>query len=168
MSEVLNMVKKVLIILMVLSLIAIFGCVLTSKTTSTSTPASVKKVREAEIGKAWMMKQMEIELENEITLTLILKDGDRVDGYFFLEKGDNVEFNVAGNSPIYTSKTPDAATKSITSNRFSFTASQAQGIAYIMTFTTSANVSGERNRATVFMEIIYPATGSLSIPFGTK
>ena len=162
------MVKKVLLILMTLSLIAVLGCVFTSKTTSSPGPASIKKVREAEIGKTWLMKQMEIELENDISLTLILKDGDMVDGYFYVEKGDNIDFNVTGNSLIYTSKPPDAETKSITSDRFSFTASQAQGIAYILTLNTSANVSGERSRATVFIEMIYPSTGSLSIPYGTK
>ncbi len=162
------MVKKVLIILMAVSLIAVLGCVFTSKTTTTPAPASIKKVREAQINKAWSMKQMEIELENEIPLTLILKDGDKVDGYFYVEKGDNIGFNVSGNSLIYTSKPPDTETKSITSDRFSFTASQTQGIAYILTFNTSANVSGKQVKATVFMEIIYPSTGSLSIPYGTK
>jgi hypothetical protein len=162
------MVKKVLIILMALSLIAVLGCVLTSKTTNAPGPANIKKVREAQINKAWSVKQMEIELEDEIPLTLILKNGDKVDGYFYVEKGDNIGFNVSGNSLIYTSKPPDAETKSITSDRFSFTASQAQGIAYILTLSTSANATGEHGKATVFMEIIYPSTGSLSIPYGTK
>jgi hypothetical protein len=113
------------------------------------------------------MKQLEIDLENEIPLTLILKDGDRVDGYFYLEKGDNVGFNVSGNSLIYASKPSDTETARITSDRFSFTASQAQGIAYILTFKPG-NLDGGQKGATVFLEIVYPATGSLSIPVGTK
>ncbi len=162
------MIKKVICILVILSLIGVLGCSLTSRTTSPSAPASVKPLREAEIGKVWTMRQMEIAVENEIPLTLILKEGDRVDGYFYLEKGDNIGFSISGNSLIYTSKPPDTETTRVTSDRFSFTASHSQGIAYILTLNASANVSGKKGGTTVFMEIIYPSTGSLSIPIGTK
>ena len=162
------MIKKVIFILVVLSLVGVLGCSITSRTTSPPATANVKPVREANIGKLWMMRQMEITVEDEIPLTLILKEGDRVDGYFYLEKGDNIGFSISGNSLIYTSKPPDTETTHVTSDRFSFTASQSQGIAYILTLNASANVSGKKGGATVFMEIIYPSTGSLSIPIGTK
>jgi hypothetical protein len=161
------MVKRILIILIVLSFIGVLGCSATSKTTTTSTAASVRPIREAKIGKAWMMKQLEIDLNKEIPLTLILKDGDRVDGYFYLEKGDNIGFNISGNSVLYISKPPDTETARITSDRFSFIASQTQGIAYILNFKTS-NLDDGQQAATVFLEIVYPATASLSIPVGTK
>jgi hypothetical protein len=161
------MLRKILCLILAISLISVTGCSLVSKAqdTSTTTPASVSAVREAKIGKTWLMKQMEIDLDNEASIQLTLKDGDSVEGYFYLEKGDNVGFNISGSSPIYTSKSTDTETLRITSDRFSFTASQAQGIAYTLTFNGGSNV---KTGTTVFIEIIYPVTGLLYVPFGTK
>jgi hypothetical protein len=149
------MLRKILCLILAISLISVTGCALVSKAqdTSTTTPASVSAVREAKIGKTWLMKQMEIDLDNEASIQLTLKDGD------------SVGFNISGSSPIYTSKSTDTETLRITSDRFSFTASQAQGIAYTLTFNGGSNV---KTGTTVFIEIIYPVTGLLYVPFGTK
>jgi hypothetical protein len=162
------MLRKMLCLILTLSLIGVMGCSLVSKAqeTSTTTPASVNTVREAKIGKIWMMKQLEIDLAAEASIVLKLKDGDSVEGYFYLIKGDNVGFNISGISPIYTSKSTDTETLRITSDRFSFTASQAQGIAY--TLTLNAGSSGKSSGTTVFLEIIYPVTGTLLVPIGTN
>jgi hypothetical protein len=112
-----------------------------------------------------MMKQLEINLNAEVPIVLKLKDGDKVDGYFYLESGDTVGFNISGNSIFYTSK-PDAETTRIASDRFSFTAAQEQGIAYSLTL--SANPAARSGDTIVFLEIIYPVTGTLFVPIGTK
>jgi hypothetical protein len=109
---------------------------------------------------------MEIDLTGEFPMVLKLKDGDKVDGYFYLEKGISVGLNISGNSSIYTSKSLD--TIGITSDRFSFTASKDQGIAYTLTFNAAAGGSGENSGATVFLELIYPSSGLLLVPEGTK
>jgi hypothetical protein len=143
------------------------GCGLVSKAqeTNTATPATVRTIRETIISKTWMMKQLEIDLNTEVPIVLKLKDGDKVDGYFYLEKGANIGFNISGASPIYASK-PDAETTRVASDRFSFTSSQAQGIAYTLTF--SVNPGAKSGETTVFLEIIYPVTGTLLVPIGTK
>lgn len=163
------MLKKILCLILALSLIGAMGCSLVSKAqqTTTTAPASISGVREAKISKTWMMKQMQIDLDNQANIVLTLKDGDKVDGFFYLVKGDNVGFSVSGVSTIYTSKPTDTETLRITSDRFSFTASQAQGIAYTLNLTAGAGSNGNGG-TTVFLEIIYPATGSLWVPFGTK
>jgi hypothetical protein len=162
------MVKRVLSVIMVLSLVGILGCSLTSNTTSTPPPSSVKTIREAKIGSAWEMKQLEITLGTEYSILLTLADGDKADGYFYLEKGDSINFRITGNSLIYESKAKDAKTQGVTSDRFSFVASKAQGIAYTLTLSNAAGSSDQQSKATIFLEIIYPATGSVFIPIKTN
>jgi hypothetical protein len=163
------MVKKILCILIALLIISVTGCSLVSKAqvSSTTTPASISTVREAKIGKVWMMKQIEIDLAAEVPIVLKLKEGDQVEGYFYLVKGDNVGFSISGSSPIYTSKATDTETMRITSDRFAFTASQAQGIAYTLTLNPGSGTNG-KVATTVFLELIYPASATLLVPIGTK
>lgn len=161
------MLKKIIGILVVLSLIGIAGCSSGSKSSTAAQPATVKIVREAEIASNWTLKQMEINSAAEITLVLTLANGDKVDGFYYLEKGTDTAFKVSGNSLIYESKSTDIKA-GITSDRFSFTASQAQGIAYTLTLNAGADTSKEKNSTTIFLEIIYPSTGSLYVPIGTK
>jgi hypothetical protein len=162
-----RMFRKIVCLLLAISLLSAAGCSLASKATETSatTPASVKTVREAKISKTWIVKQLEIDLNTEVPIVLKLKDGDKVDGYFYLEKGANIGFNISGSSLIYTSK-PDTDTTRVASDRFSFTATQDQGIAYTLTF--SANPGAKSGDTTVYLELIYPATGTLLVPIGTK
>jgi hypothetical protein len=164
------MFKKILCLIVALSLISISGCSLVSKAqeTGTSTPASVRTVREAKITKTWLMKQMEIDLDKDVSITMELKDGDKAEGYFYLVKGESTAFSISGNSLIYSSKSTDTETMRITSDRFSFTASQAQGMFYKLTFNAGGSSNGKSSGTTVFLELIYPVTGSLYVPMGTK
>jgi hypothetical protein len=162
------MFRKILCLLLAISLVSVTGCSLVSKAqeTNTATPASVRTVREAKIGKTLLVKQLEIDLKAEVSIILELKDGDKVKGFFYLLKGDNVVLNISGLSPIYTFKTTDSESPRITSDEYAFTASQAQGIFYKLTL--SANPGTKNSETTIFLEIIYPVTGSLSVPIGTK
>jgi hypothetical protein len=162
------MFRKTLGLLLAVMLLAAPGCSLAAKATETTTtaPASVHAVREAIIGKVWKMKQMEINLDKEVSIIMELKDGDRVDGYYYLTKGDGINFSIAGISTIYTSQPPDATTALITSDRFAFIASQGQGVTYKLTL--SASTASKTTEATVFLELVYPVTGSLYVPIGTK
>jgi hypothetical protein len=161
------MLKKIIGILVILSLIGIVGCSSGSKSSTAGQPATVRTIREATISSNWTMKQMEINSAAEITLVLTLANGDKVDGFYYLEKGTETAFKVSGNSLIYTSKAADIKT-GITSDRFSFAATQAQGIAYTLTLNAGADAAKEKNSTTIFLEIIYPSTGSLYVPIGTK
>jgi hypothetical protein len=162
------MLKRILCLIIALSLVGAAGCSLVSKATetTTTTPATVRTVRDAKIGKTLLVKHLEIDLEKEVTIVLTLKDGDKVEGFFYLLKGDNVGVTISGNSPIYTFKSTDTESPHITSDKYSFTASQAQGIAY--TLTLSANPGAKNSETAVFLEVIYPVTGSLYVPIGTK
>jgi len=162
------MVKKMLGIIMVLSLVGVLGCSLTSNTTNTPPPASVRIIREAKIGSAWEMKQLEITVGSEISILLNLVEGDKVDGYFYLEKGNDINFRITANSSVYESKVQDAKTsQGVTSDRFSFTATKEQGIAYLLTLSNASDGSAQPDKVTVFLDIIYPATGSIFIPIET-
>lgn len=162
------MVKKIIAILAIIALIGIAGCSKTNTTSSTTQPASVKTVREAPISGEWMMKQIQINLESSISLVLTVSEGSKVDGYFYLEKGDGVDFQISGNSMIYESK-PTGTAGAAASDRFSFTASHAQGIAYTLTFSSGDNGDTKTKTATtVYLELIYPITGSMYVPIGTK
>ncbi|OGO32235.1 MAG: hypothetical protein A2Z29_00400 [Chloroflexi bacterium RBG_16_56_11] len=161
------MFKKLLIVIAVIVLAGTWGCS-SKSTTDKTTPATVKIVREARVGSLWEMKQVEISLEREFTLDIKLADGGKLDGYFYVEKGTDVDFQISGNSVIYQSAPPDEKTDTITSDRFSFTANQAQGLAYYLTFKAAPVPGGEETRQTIFMEIIYPVAGSVFVPIGTK
>jgi hypothetical protein len=149
------MFKKVLVVaVLVLLLVGVFGC-----TGGADRPASVKSIREAPVGLQWKMKQVEINFTHETSMTLELAAGDKVDGYFYLLDGAGVSFAVSGITDIYASKS------GTTSDRFSFTASQGQGLDYKLKFNVAG---GDNPEATVFLEIIYPITGEVLVPFGTK
>jgi hypothetical protein len=158
------MFKKLLIIAVLLSLVGVLGC----STTSGTVPASVKIVREAEIASKWAVKQMEINLEAETSIVLKLAVGDKVDGYFYCVKGDNVTFSISGTSLFYESKAPVTEEKNVASDRFSFTASKAQGIAYTLKLNAVSANNEKKPAATVFIEFINPANSEVFVPFGTK
>jgi hypothetical protein len=162
------MLKKIALFVLVLVLIAAGGCSLGKKsTTSTTTtaPAAVTSIREATIAKVWAMKQLQIDITKSLGIILTLKEGDTVDGYFYTLKGDLASFNISGNSQIYASKSTNSETSLVTSDRFSFTASASQGLAYTLNITAPSSAA---SKTSVYLELIYPSSGSLYVPFGTK
>src|SRR3989304_2297753 len=111
------MLKKILVLGAALVLVAAIGCSSKSNSTEKAPPARLKIVREAKIGSQWEMKQGEKKGEKEFTLDIKLAEGNKVDGYFYLERGSHVDFQISGSSLIYQSQPPDARTNTITSDR---------------------------------------------------
>jgi len=126
-------------------------------------------LKKAELGNNWQMYQMKIDLaaEQELDILLRLANGDKVDGYFFLEEGDTVAFEIAGNSVFYKSANTDQK-GNIKSDRFSFTASQAQGTTYTLTFKNEEDKDSKSASVSVFCEVILPASASIYIPIEPK
>ena len=151
------MFKRVLAVgLLLISLVGIFGC---TSVDSSKTPASIRYVREAEIAATWQMKQIELNFKSDMSVTLELAAGDKVDGYFYVTTTEGVNFTISGLSQLYSSE------QGVMSDRFSFTASQPQGIDYKLKFTATGS---EDKDTIVFLEIIYPKTGEVLVPLGTK
>jgi hypothetical protein len=164
-----KMAKRLSVVLLALLLVVMAGCSTGSQTTTTvAQPANLDVVRQAEIGGQWTVMQVRINLDSELPVLMKLAPGDLVEGYFYLEKGTDVDFQVSGVSQIYQEVSPFGASGNITSGRFSFTASQAQGIAYTLTFTPVVKTEGKKVTPVIFMELIYPKTGELFNPMGTK
>jgi len=165
------MMKKIFVMLAVLTLLTVVGCSSSSATTAaTTTPAAgVKQVRQAVLNETWAVKQLEIELDAAISIMLTLSAGDKVEGFFYLEKGNGLTFQITGESLIYESQPADEDTEFVTSDRFSFTASNSQGKAYTLKLTAAgAGKTAAKTAAPVFLEIVYPVTGEIFVPMGTK
>ena len=168
------MIRKVIVALIVFLLLFITGCAELEGLTrglETSSPAGPEIVRKAKIGSAWQMNQMKIKLAGgeETSILLKLTDGGKVDGYFYLERGGAMDFQIIGDSLIYESKDLDGKdAEEVTSDRFSFIAARAQGTTYTLTFQNPADKDDLQSEATIFLEIIYPADSSLFMPVKTK
>ncbi len=164
------MIKKIICIILAIFLISVTGCDLISRAQSTVTtiPASVKAVREANIGQTQAMKQMEINLDSEVTIIVKLSQGNPVDGLFYLVKGKNVSFTITGMTAMYVSPPTDTKTGYVTSDRFAFSASDAQGLYYSLTFKPVPDANDNIADTVVFLELVYPVTSLITVPIGTK
>ena len=166
-----TMVKRIILSAMLLPLVFTFGCAEIEGLTDdlTKSPKSPKILRAATIESEWAMKQIEVTVvaDEEVEILLKLADQDEVDGYFYIEDGSITDFQVTGNSLIYSAQAQAAPEPGgISSARFSFVATKAQGTTYTLTFSNTGD-GDTRTKETVFMEIIYPTSGSLFIPVET-
>ncbi len=168
------MIRKTLTALIVFLLLFITGCAELEGLTrglDTSSPAGPEMVRKAELGSAWQMNQMKLKLAGGEETSILLKvtDGGKVDGYFYLERGGDMDFQIIGDSLIYESKGLNGKdAEEVTSDRFSFTAARAQGTTYTLTFRNPGDNDSLQSEATIFLEIIYPTDSSLFMPVETK
>ena len=88
---------------------------------------------------------------------------------FYLEKGEDVDFHISGNSLIHESQVPNGdedESESVISDRFSFVAKKSQGDTYTLTFLN--NASEGQDKIKVFLEVIYPDKASLFVPIANK
>lgn len=160
------MTKRVIALAILLSLALVTGCTEAVGPASQGSPSAPEIVRKAELASDWQMSQMRLDLDSgeELSILLRLTAGDEVDGYFYLERGESIAFEVQGNSLVYRSRTEQPTVSvEVASDRFSFTAEQGQGNTYTLTFSNPSGDGGAL-KAVVFVELIYPVTGSVYIP----
>jgi len=164
--EELKVVKGVLTVAIVLSLVSVLGCSEIAGLTKSSSQQGPDIVRRAELAEKWQMDQTRVRVVagDESLVLLRLTYGDKVEGYFYLEKGEDITFQIAGNSLMYEAQAPGTEVPAkLTSDRFAFVAIQEQGTTYTLTFRNTTD-----NDAVVFLELIYPVNGSLSFPIAAK
>ncbi len=167
------MIKRVLIVTIALSLILIVGCAevseLTKGLTNKPSEQSLEIIREAKLGTDWQMNQLGIELsaDDEVSILLKLANGDKVDGYFYLEKGKDIDFQITGDSLIQELQVLNSG-ESVepTSGRFSFVGDATQGDTYTLTFRNTSD--DEQAKVKIFLEVIYPVNASLFVPIASK
>ncbi len=166
------MSKHIFPLLIVLTLLFSAGCSGLPKIgSSTSTPTgSFQIINKAQLGTKWQMYQLKAEVGSAgLPIVLKLADGDKVDGYFYTDKGDNVGFRVIANTPVYESVAQGAAsiTGGVASDRFAFIATQGQGMSYSLTFRGPGGDKSQQT-VTVYVEVIFPTTASIFVPLESK
>jgi hypothetical protein len=151
--------KVIIAVIFITLLFPLIGCDEITDLTqgATSSGSELKIVKSVELGETWEMKQISFEVGagQEVAVLLKLSDGDKADGFFYLEKGDTVDFRITGKAQLYRSDEGD---------RFSFTASQAQGDTYTLLFHNTIDEEESRKSITVFLEVIYPLEGEIYVP----
>jgi hypothetical protein len=160
-NKILGVLVAALAVLLILT-----GCSRSSSSSgSSSTSGEYKIVRKAALGSSWQMYEFQLTLpvNGSFDIDLLdLKDNEKVDGYFYTEKGINAALEIsAGANFIYQSVSTASGE---TSDRFAFNATQPLGTAYILNFK---NV-GTDKEITVFVELIYPDTARLRGPLDLK
>ena len=168
------MARKIVIALMVLALLSTTGCdELSSLTQGTTQPSSanLKILKAVELGSEWEMKQMSLRVAagGEVAILMKLSEGNEVDGYYYLEKGDDIDLLITGKKLLYRSPVPTGGDSGRPgSDRFSFTASETEGDTYTLTFRNTADDEDQSASATIYLEVIYPVSASLYIPVEDK
>jgi hypothetical protein len=160
------MTKRAIVLAILLSLLLVTGCTEAIGPAGQGSPAAPEIIRKAELASDWQMSQMRVDLDSgeELSILLRLANGDEIDGYFYLERGERITFEIQGNSLVYRSRTEQPTVSvEVASDRFSFIAEQGQGNTYTLTFSNPSGDDGSP-RATVFMELIYPVTASVYVP----
>lgn len=154
--------KKVVIAVILLTLLLSFsGCEeiseLTQEVSTSSSQANLDIVKSVELDSSWHLKHISFKVGagQDMAILLKLSDGDKVDGFFHLEKGDTVDFRITGKSQLFRANE---------ANRFSFTASQTQGDTYTLLFRNTAEEDESKKSITVFLEVIYPLKGEIYVP----
>ncbi len=159
------MLKIVLAIMVVVQVTSILGCSQISDLPQLSSPNAPGIVRGAELGGEWRMDQLRVNVDagDEALVLLRVDSGDEIDGYFYIEKGEDINFQIIGDSLIYEFSAEDTEDSStVASDRFSFIATPAEGNTYTLTFRNPADDG--KMKVTVFLEVIYPMGGSLFTP----
>lgn len=160
------MFKYILSAVMVLSLVFVLGCAEISELTGGSSQQGPDTVRRAELAETWQMDQARIYVDagDKAMVLLKLTYGDRVDGYFYLEEGEEMGFQISGNSLMYAAQAPvTEGSAKLASGRFSFVAIEEQGTTYTLTF-----LNPTEDDEVVFLEVIYPISGSLFFPIAAE
>lgn len=153
--------KIITAIIFLTLLLPLLGCAeiseLTQGSATSSSQTNIEIEKSVELGSTWQMKQISFKVGagQEVAILLKLADGDKVDGFFYLEKGDTIDFRITGKTQLY---------RSAEATRFSFTAGQAQSDTYNLLFRNTAGEDESQKSITVFLEVIYPLKGELYIP----
>ena len=168
------MAGKIVLVLMVLSLLSVTGCDELSSLTQSTTPSSsadLKIIKAVELGEGWEMKQLSFKVAagDEMAILMKLSDENEVDGYYYLEKGGDIDFIITAKELVYRSPVrPNEDDEKPDSDRFSFVASEADGDTYTLTFRNPADDEESPADASVYLEVIYPVSASLYIPVADK
>ncbi|MEE8318283.1 MAG: hypothetical protein V3R36_01455 [Dehalococcoidales bacterium] len=168
------MAGKIVLVLMVLSLLSVTGCDELSSLTQGTTPSSsadLKIIKAVELGEGWEMKQLSFKVAagDEMAILMKLSDENEVDGYYYLEKGGDIDFIITAKELVYRSPVrPNEDDEKPDSDRFSFVASETDGDTYTLTFRNPADDEESSADASVYLEVIYPVSASLYMPVADK
>ena len=161
------MLKKLsLVVLPVLAAVLLTaGCETMATGGAAAAKPSHEILRKSVIGTDWQMYQIRLLLPAGSSFPVLLKlaPGDKVDGYFYLEKGSNVDFGVNADAQVFRS-TPNASGV-VSTDRFSFTAAKELGSTYSLQFAAAGNATEQE---VVFLELMYPVNGGIYVPLETK
>jgi hypothetical protein len=164
-----GLMKRIrLLALILVTSILVLGTLAGCSSSKNTTPTGKYEIlRRAILGNTWQMYQIRVVLESgsDFDIDLLgLMGTDKVDGYFYPEKGIGATVTImSGATVIYKADSSSVALGGTLSDRFSFPADQPSGTAYVLQFH-----NGGTDTVNIFVELIYPKTGQIRGPIDLK
>jgi len=136
-------------------------------------PPKIEVLKTLDVGNQWQVKQLRINIygNDKFSLLYSLNENEQVEGYFQVEDDEEatIGFSIYGISQVLQSSPSGSGSRvGVNSDSFSFTASQAQGLTYVLTYDNTVAGGGSGKSCSIYTELKYPKGAPIYIPIESQ